>query len=91
MNHQSTALLFDLDTGVPDALIRATHLTALRTAAASAISIRHLARKDAKYLGILGAGGQAEFQVRAALAERSFVALLSISRIKALFPESKFT
>ncbi|MEM7570942.1 MAG: ornithine cyclodeaminase family protein, partial [Pseudomonadota bacterium] len=71
-NHQSTVVLFDEDSGAPKALIRATYLTALRTAAASALSIRHLARTDAKTLGIIGAGGQGYPQVLAALNERSF-------------------
>lgn len=71
-NHQSTVLLFDENSGAPRALIRATHLTALRTAAASALSIRHLARKDATTLGIVGAGGQGAHQLKAALKERTF-------------------
>ncbi len=79
-NHQSTVLLFDCDSGAPMALVRGTFLTALRTAAASAISIRHLARPDARVLGILGAGGQAEFQMRAALAERAFSRLVIAAR-----------
>ena len=71
-NHQSTIILFDPDTGEPLAFVCGTYLTALRTAAASAISIQHLARKDVKTLGILGAGGQAQYQVRAALMQRDF-------------------
>jgi alanine dehydrogenase len=71
-NHQSTILLFDCETGSPSALVRGTHLTALRTAAASAISIRHLARADARTIGILGAGGQSAFQLQAALPLRNF-------------------
>lgn len=47
-------------------------LTALRTAAASSVSIKHLARPDAKLLGMIGAGHQARFQLRAALEQRSF-------------------
>jgi ornithine cyclodeaminase len=47
-------------------------LTALRTAAASAISIDRLARKDAKVLGMVGAGHQAGFQLRAAARVRRF-------------------
>jgi ornithine cyclodeaminase len=82
-NHQSTILLFDCDSGAPLALVRGTWLTALRTAAASAISIRHLARPDATVLGILGAGGQAEFQVRAALAQRAFSQLVIAGRSSA--------
>lgn len=75
-NHQSTVVLFDAGSGAPSALVRATYLTALRTAAASALSIRHLARKDALCLGIIGAGGQSEFQLQAALKERSFKEVL---------------
>ena len=71
-NHQSTILLFDPETGGPKALVRGTYLTALRTAAASALSIRALARHNAGTLGIIGAGGQAAFQIRAALKERPF-------------------
>lgn len=47
-------------------------LTALRTAAASAISIKHLARTDAKVLGMVGAGHQSAFQMRAAVRQRQF-------------------
>lgn len=71
-NHQSTIVLFDPDTGGPKALVRGTYLTALRTAAASALSIRALARDDVETLGVVGAGGQALFQIRAALGERAF-------------------
>jgi alanine dehydrogenase len=71
-NHQSTICLFDAETGSPHALVRGTYLTALRTAAASALSIRHLAKNDAERLGIVGAGGQSEYQIRAALSEREF-------------------
>ncbi|MEM1409302.1 MAG: ornithine cyclodeaminase family protein [Pseudomonadota bacterium] len=75
-NHQSTIALFDPESGSPKALVRGTYLTALRTAAASALSIRALARSDAKTLGILGAGGQSVFQVKAAMAEHQFSTLL---------------
>ena len=75
-NHQSTVILFDLDTGLPAALVRANYLTGLRTAAASAISIRHLARQDAAVLGILGAGAQSIHQIRAALQQREFRRLI---------------
>ncbi len=75
-NHQSTTLLFDPETGLPTALVRAAWLTALRTAAASALGVRHLARQDAATLGIIGAGGQAAHQLRAVLPERAFSRLM---------------
>jgi len=72
INHQSTVYLFDPETGIPTAMVGGGLLTALRTAAASAISIDRLARKDAKVLGMVGAGHQATFQLRAAARARAF-------------------
>lgn len=71
-NHQSTVVLFDPDSGRPTALVGGNLLTALRTAAASAISIDRLARKDARVLGMVGAGHQSAFQLRAAARVRDF-------------------
>ena len=71
-NHQSTVFLFDPDSGQLQALVGGNYLTAMRTAAASSVSIRHLARKDAKVLGMVGAGHQAGFQLRAAVEQRAF-------------------
>jgi ornithine cyclodeaminase len=65
-NHQSTVLLFDPDTGRVKAAVGGNLLTALRTAAASAVSIKHLARPDARVLGMIGAGLQSAYQMRAA-------------------------
>ncbi|WP_136440147.1 iminosuccinate reductase BhcD [Pacificoceanicola onchidii] len=72
INHQSTVFLFDPDTGKPAAMVGGNLLTALRTAAASSVSIKHLARNDAKVIGMIGAGHQATFQLRAALEQRRF-------------------
>ena len=71
-NHQSTVFLFDADTGKCKAVIGGNLLTALRTAAASAVSIQHLSRPDAKVLGMIGAGHQSAFQMRAAVQQRDF-------------------
>ncbi len=71
-NHQSTVILFDPDTGKLKALVGGNYLTAIRTAASSAVSIAHLARKDAKVLGMIGAGHQSTFQLRAAVDQRKF-------------------
>lgn len=72
INHQSTVFLFDPDTGRVKAIVGGNLLTALRTAAASSVSINRLARKDAKVIGMVGAGHQATFQLRAALQQRAF-------------------
>lgn len=72
INHQSTVFLFDPYTGKVAAMVGGNLLTALRTAAASSVSIKHLARKDAKVMGMIGAGHQAKFQLRHALETHSF-------------------
>ncbi len=72
INHQSTVFLFDPDTGRVSAMVGGNYLTAARTAAASSVSIAHLARKDARVLGMVGAGHQAGFQLRSAAKQRAF-------------------
>ena len=72
INHQSTVFLFDPDTGMVKAMVGGNLLTGLRTAAASSVSIKHLAPRDAKVMGMIGAGHQATFQLRAALEQRNF-------------------
>lgn len=72
INHQSTVFLFDPDTGRVAAAIGGNLLTALRTAAASAVSIKYLAPTGARVLGMIGAGHQSAFQMRAAAAVHSF-------------------
>jgi ornithine cyclodeaminase len=69
-NHQSSTLLFDPDTGRASALVSANYLTGVRTGAASAIATSHLSRSDSTVLGIIGAGVQAQYQLRATLAVR---------------------
>ncbi len=76
-NHQSTIFLFNPDTGQLHALVGGNYLTAVRTAAASAVSIAHLARKDAKIIGMVGAGHQSTFQLRAALEQGNFEKIIA--------------
>ncbi|WP_018238008.1 iminosuccinate reductase BhcD [Ensifer sp. BR816] len=76
-NHQSTVFLFDADTGGCRAVVGGNLLTALRTAAASAVSIKYLARNDAKVLGMIGAGHQSTYQLRAAVEQRPFEKVLA--------------
>ncbi|MGY3670992.1 iminosuccinate reductase BhcD (plasmid) [Marinovum sp. KMM 9989] len=72
INHQSTVFLFDPDTGKMSAMVGGNLLTALRTAAASSVSIKHLARAESKVLGMVGAGHQSHFQLRAAAKQCNF-------------------
>ncbi len=64
-SHQGVVILFDAAKGTPLLLLDATEITAIRTAAASALATRILAREDATRLAILGTGEQAEKHVEA--------------------------
>jgi len=57
--HQGMVILFSQETGEPLALMNASQITAIRTAAVSAVATRLLARVDAAHIGIIGAGVQA--------------------------------
>ncbi len=56
--------LFDPHTGAPRALVDATWITDMRTGAVTALGAKHLARKDSKVLGHIGARGTAYWNVR---------------------------
>ena len=68
-------LLAEVSTGYPVLLAEMTLLTALRTAATSAMAARHLAPKGAKTMAIIGNGAQAEFQ---ALAMKAVVGIEAV-------------
>ena len=70
--HQGTVTLFDGETGVVRALMNASAITAIRTAAVSAVATRLLAREDTKKLAILGAGVQARSHLDSMRAVRDF-------------------
>jgi ornithine cyclodeaminase/alanine dehydrogenase-like protein (mu-crystallin family) len=63
--HQGTVTLFDGETGVPTAILNASAVTEIRTAAVTAAATRALAREDARVLAVLGAGVQARSHLRA--------------------------
>lgn len=58
-SHAGVIVLFEPEYGQPQAVIHAGEVTAIRTAAASAVATRALARKDAGDLTIIGTGEQA--------------------------------
>jgi ornithine cyclodeaminase/alanine dehydrogenase-like protein (mu-crystallin family) len=63
--HQAAIALFDPVTGELLAVMDGRYITEVRTAAASAVSARHMARQDARVLGILGSGVQAASHLEA--------------------------
>jgi len=69
-SHQGGVMIFDPSNGVPLALLEAGAITAVRTAAASALATDRLAREDAAILAILGAGTQARSHLEAMLEVR---------------------
>jgi alanine dehydrogenase len=71
-SHQALIALFEPQTGTPLAVMDGTHITATRTAAASALSTRLLAREDARVLAILGTGVQARSHLEAVTRVRDF-------------------
>ncbi|MED5543968.1 ornithine cyclodeaminase [Novosphingobium decolorationis] len=70
-------VLTRVDTGYPVMVSEMTLLTALRTAAMSALVARYLARPASRVLAMIGQGAQSEFQATA------FKALLGITRVQA--------
>jgi len=69
-------VLSDVATGYPEMISEMTILTALRTAATSALVARRLARPDAQCMAIIGLGSQSEFQAF------GFKALLGIRKLR---------
>lgn len=63
-------LLMDGATGAPVSVLDGTRLTVWRTAAASALAARYLAREDASRMVMVGAGALAPFLIRAHMSQR---------------------
>ena len=70
--HLAAISLFDTDTGELAAVMDGRYITEVRTAAASAVSVRHLARADASVLAILGSGVQARSHLEVLPLVRNF-------------------
>lgn len=70
--HQATIVLLDPATGIVKAILDGRYITEVRTAAVSAVSVRLLARRDARVLGILGSGVQARSHFKALQLVREF-------------------
>jgi ornithine cyclodeaminase/alanine dehydrogenase-like protein (mu-crystallin family) len=72
----SIYVLSEYDTGAPLAIMDGSYLTAVRTAAGSAVATRALAREDAATLGVFGTGVQARFHVQTIQRVRSLEQVL---------------
>ncbi len=70
--HQGLVTLFDGETGRPTAILDASAITEVRTAAVTAVATGLLARRDARTLAILGAGVQGRSHLRALVRVRDF-------------------
>jgi alanine dehydrogenase len=70
--HQAVIVVFDPASGHPDALLDGTAITAIRTAAGSALSVQLLSRPDSTTLAILGTGVQARAHAHAVPRVREF-------------------
>jgi ornithine cyclodeaminase/alanine dehydrogenase-like protein (mu-crystallin family) len=70
--HQGTVTLYDGENGMPTAVLDASAITEIRTAAVSAVATRLLARDDARVLAIIGAGVQARAHLEALRLVRGF-------------------
>lgn len=78
--HGSTTLLLDDLSGFPRAIVAASHLTALRTAAADGVATRELSRVDAETVALIGAGHQAWYELDAVRQVRRIRRVLIWSR-----------
>jgi ornithine cyclodeaminase/alanine dehydrogenase-like protein (mu-crystallin family) len=74
-SHQGLVILFDPESGAPVCVVHAGEVTAIRTAAASAVATDALARPDARRLAILGYGEQAMTHARAMMRVRPIAAI----------------
>ena len=70
--HQGTVTLFDGETGMPTAILDASAVTEIRTAAVTAVATGLLARADARTLAVLGAGVQGRAHLTSLAGVRGF-------------------
>ncbi|MFC5080873.1 L-lysine cyclodeaminase [Vibrio thalassae] len=78
--HGTTVFLLNPETGELQAAIAASRVNAYRTAAADAVAVDHLARKDSSVLTIFGTGHQAEYEVLAICRVRNIEKVLVVGR-----------
>ncbi len=82
-SHQGVVVLFEVEHGCPVAILDASEITAIRTAAATGVATRLLAREDASDLAILGSGVQAGTHLEAMRVVRN------IDRVRVYSPDAE--
>src|SRR5712692_3062152 len=80
--HLGGVLLHDGETGAPKAIMNASAITAIRTAAVSAVATKLLAREDAKTLAIIGAGVQGRTHLESIPLARDVEEIRIVSRTR---------
>src|SRR5207244_8430726 len=82
-SHQGLIALFDERNGAPLCVMDGEHITAMRTGGGATVSVRLLARRDAKTLAILGGGAQGHSHLATVPLVREFESIRVTSRNRA--------
>lgn len=69
-SHIGAVMVFDAETGVPQAMMDGGELTAIRTSSASALATQALSRKDSEVMTLMGCGDEARHHIQAIMAVR---------------------
>ncbi|UVK51835.1 ornithine cyclodeaminase family protein [Mesorhizobium sp. AR02] len=79
-SHLATIHLFDPETGMPVCVMDGTYITAVRTSGSAVLSVRELARRDARVATVVGAGVQAGQHVHLLPLVRDFTDIRVVSK-----------
>ncbi len=79
-SHLATIHLFDSETGMPVCVMDGTYITAVRTSGSAVLSVRELARRDARVATVVGAGVQASQHLHLLPLVRDFTEIRVVSK-----------
>ncbi|MET2825646.1 ornithine cyclodeaminase family protein [Mesorhizobium shangrilense] len=80
-SHLATIHLFDPATGMPVCVMDGTYITAVRTSGSAVLSVRELARRDARIVTVVGAGVQAGQHLNLLPLVRDFAEIRVVSKV----------
>ena len=81
-SHQAVVTLFDLETGSLQGVLDGAAITDIRTAVATAVAVKHLSKKEAKVLAVIGTGHQGKSHINALRELNQFDKIRVYSRTK---------